>query len=140
MRTGVLSIDFGTVRLGFALATVDGVAMPLETWTRRGLEEDLRRVARWIEEYDVGTVIVGRPVMLDGKVTSATERADTFRAAVVEAFPKVEVLPWDEALTSAAADARMELSGVPAKKRKHLRDAFAAAVLLEDYLNHGARS
>lgn len=78
-------------------------------------------------------MIVGRPTMLDGTTSPATDRADAF-AAELGAQLEVPVEAWDEALTSWAADERMEDDGVPRAKRKALRDAYAAVILLEDYL------
>jgi putative Holliday junction resolvase len=132
----VLAIDFGTKRLGFAVGDELG-ARPLETWTRRDEAQDLARVRAHVEAYAIDRVVVGRPTMLDGRTSPATDRADAFREALAAALER-PVEPWDEALTSWAADARMEEADLPRAKRKAWRDAYAALILLEDYLTAAA--
>lgn len=130
----MLAIDFGTRRLGFATCDELGVTCrPLETWTRRDWTQDVGRVRHHLEALEIGRVVVGLPTMLDGSASVATERAAEFIDALrVEVDAPVDA--WDEALTSWAADERMRDDGVPRPKQKAMRDAYAALILLEDYL------
>ncbi len=130
----LLAIDFGTKRLGFA-ASLEGFdhCRPLETWTRRDWRQDVARILHHIEATEAREVIVGRPTLLDGKTTASTERAVAFADRLRPLVP-VPVHLWDEALTSWAADERMEQAGIPMQRRKSQRDAYSALVLLEDCL------
>lgn len=87
---------------------------------------------------EVDRVVVGSPAMLDGSASVATERALAFAAALAGEV-SVPIETWDEALTSWEADQRMDAEDVPRARRKELRDAYAAMVLLEDYLSSIAR-
>jgi len=134
----VLAIDFGTRRLG--LATCDELGMtcrPLETWSRLDPARDFDRIRSHVETLGVDRIVVGRPVMLDGRTSEATDRADEFAVALRDEVG-VPVDRWDEALTSWEADRRMDDDGVPRARRRMLRDAYAALVLLEDYLRSQA--
>jgi putative Holliday junction resolvase len=135
----VLAIDFGTRRLGFAVCDELGVTCrPLETWTRRDSSEDVGRIRHHLDALEIDRVLVGIPTMLDGTSSVATERAAAFAEALSGEIDR-PVQTWDEALTSWAADERMAGDGVPRAKQRAMRDAYAALVLLEDYLAaHGA--
>lgn len=133
-----LAIDFGTKRLGFAAAE-DGRVHPIETWARRTWVEDVARIRAILEERALVSVLVGIPTMLDGRASSATERASRFIDALRgELGTPVET--WDEALTSHEADARMEDAGLSDRDRTRWRDAYAAAVLAEDYILHHGKT
>lgn len=135
--TRLLGIDFGTRRLGFALGDpMVGRARPLETYTRsRDWGTDLKRVHHHVESWEASEVVVGIPFLLDGGETAATERARAFADRLAGEL-ELPVFRWDETLTSFEADARMDEDGIPAAQRKAHRDGYAAAVMLDEVLQH----
>ncbi|MEM6368634.1 MAG: Holliday junction resolvase RuvX [Myxococcota bacterium] len=126
-------MDFGTKRLGLALAE-EGVVQPFEVWKRQDLLQDLGHLARVVEDYSIEEVVVGVPTQLDGTVTPATERARAF-AQMLRVELSVPITEWDEALSSFEADQRMTEAEIPPRDRKERRDAFAAMIILEDYMS-----
>ncbi len=129
----LLGLDFGTKRLGLALAE-EGVVRPFEVWNRRDLDQDVAHLKEVIADYDIEELVIGVPVQLDGRRTPATERALVF-AAELRVSLSIPVTEWDEALSSYEADHRMEEAGLSKRDRKQRRDAYAAMVILEDRLS-----
>lgn len=131
----ILAIDPGTKRVGFAVS--DGLRLggtPLEVWTRRDLEQDLRRVETLVESYEVVEILVGLPLRQDGSDSASTVRARAFAEAVADRLPGLPVRTRDETLTTWAAEERMTELGIPRRDWKSKVDAFAALILLEEDL------
>lgn len=134
--TRLLGIDFGTRRLGFAVAESElGAARPLETFRRTGVDgRDLDRVRHHVQAWEVDEVVVGVPHLLDGTATESTERAVRFAAWLQDALRPIPVTTADETLSSFEADQRMERDGIPPARRKMQRDGYAAAAFLDQLL------
>lgn len=135
MRT--LGIDFGLKRVGLALTDPDGVmAFPrpaLERTTRDRLFADLLAL---IEAEDVGRVVVGLPLALDGSDTETTRQARNFAESLGRRTPlPIELV--DERLTSAEAEELLKEAGLCGKKRKARLDSQAAVIILEAWLATG---
>lgn len=131
----VLAIDFGERRLGIAISDPLGrIALPLEVRERTGWSADLAYLKKLVETYAVREVVVGRPLTAGGTVGSQAERAARFalrlRAAV--GVPVVEV---DERFSTAGADRAMREGGADGRERRRQRDAVAAALILQPYLD-----
>jgi putative Holliday junction resolvase len=131
----VLSIDFGTVRIGTALSDeLKMLATPLKVipYTKSAAEE----IAALVAASDVDTVIIGMPYMLDGGESLMTVQTKNF-AAKLRALIPCQVIEWDEAFSSRRAGERMRGAGMKKKKRqqKGTTDAWAAAIILQEYLD-----
>jgi putative Holliday junction resolvase len=139
----LVGVDYGTRRIGLAICDADQrIASPVETLPASGTRaDDADRVARWCLENEAVGIVVGLPRNMDdseGPQAVLTRRfADELR---VRAGLPVEL--WDERLSSFEADGRMEQAGVPRSRRKGRRDAIAAQVILQSYLDgrRGERS
>ncbi|HZS12286.1 MAG TPA: Holliday junction resolvase RuvX [Nitrospirales bacterium] len=130
----ILALDPGTKRIGVAVSDEMGwIAQPLETITRRSVDEDVARIRRLVEEHDVERVIMGWPIRLDGTLGPAAETVQRLIRKLEETLP-VPVEPWDERLTTKAAEDLLIAANVSRKKRKGTVDRVAAAILLESYL------
>ena len=67
MRSRLLGVDYGSVRIGLAVSDADRkIASPLATYERRGPEADARYFQDLIEREEIGRIVVGLPVHLDG--------------------------------------------------------------------------
>ena len=133
----VLAIDYGAKGIGVAITDeLQWTIRPLPTIRRRGRSGPVDLVAviqGLVAEYEVGTVVLGWPLRMDGGRGEAAHRverlAERLRAALF--LPVVLV---DERLTSREADARLRDSGATRDERCRHSDALAAVVILEDYL------
>jgi putative Holliday junction resolvase len=137
----VLGIDIGERRIGIAISDASRtLARPLTTVVVNGADEAVARIAAVIErlsseEDGLATVVVGLPLRLDGSPTGATPRVLAFIEAL-KARTTVTIAMEDERLTSQEAERRLAVRERDWRRRKQKLDAAAAAVILQDYLDH----
>lgn len=130
-----LALDVGERRIGVAVSDPAGiVAQPVLVIERRGWTADLARLRALVAEYGVARVVVGYPVTLANRRGPQTRRVDRFVERLRSALP-VAVETWDERLTTAAAERILLAGDVSRARRRAVRDAVAAAVLLQGYLD-----
>ena len=130
----ILALDYGTKRIGIALSDELGwTAQPLETLNRRTLDRDIAHIASLVGTHEVGQVLLGFPLQLDGRVGPAIQAMREFQAQLEEGVP-VPVILWDERLTTKAAEDLLIAADVSRKKRKGVVDRIAASILLQSYL------
>lgn len=130
----MLGIDVGSRRVGVAVADPETrFARPLEV-IDVGRVDPVTRIAELVRELDATRIVVGRPVGLSGRegpaVVAQTDFVTRLRAAVA-----VDVDEFDERLTTVVADQGLRAGGANKDSRKQLRDAVAAQVMLQDYID-----
>lgn len=134
----VLAIDYGSVRMGFAVSDpLRLTAQGLPTLERTSKRADLSRIAQLAADYSVAEVIVGNPVSHKGQDTEMSRRAARF-ADELRTSLGVPVVLWDERLTSLEADRALTESGASRSVRRRSRDRMAAQILLQSYLDRRA--
>ena len=136
-----LAVDYGKRRIGLALSDELGWnARPLEVYKRRELQLDLQYLTEVATRHDVTRVVVGVPYRVDGTTGPAAEEALEFAEQVRDAVAPIELKTQDEAFTSQEADRLMDARGIKDRgRRKSLRDAYAAAVILQEHLKAHVR-
>ena len=136
----VVGIDLGERRIGVAVSDASGtLARPLKTIERGASDaEAVERlqavIAELAAEDEVGSVVVGLPMRLDGSPNRQTQRVGTM-VTLLSARLAVPVFTQDERLSSREAEERLSLREKDWRKRKAKLDAAAAAVILQDYLD-----
>ena len=132
----LLGIDYGRKRLGLALSDEGGVlASPLPAYRRAGaLADDIAFLRRLVEEWSVGTIVIGLPINMDGSTGEMAEEVTRF-AARIEGEIGLPIVPIDERLTSVEAERALIEGGISRRKRKGLRDSLAAVLILQGYLD-----
>ena len=93
----------------------------------------LDAIAKAVQQHGPDAIVMGLPLNMDGSEGPAVQQARAF-ADEVRARTGLVVHLQDERLTSFEADQRMARSGRTHGEKKELRDALAAAALLEDFL------
>jgi putative Holliday junction resolvase len=130
-----IGVDPGARRIGIAVSDAHGrLARPLTLIECQSLAADVARVRELVDSRGAARVVVGRPVTLSGSVGPAARRARRFANALRRAV-EVEVVLWDERLTTVQAERRLRAAGRRSARRRALRDAAAAAVMLQSYLD-----
>ena len=130
----ILALDYGTKRIGVALSDeLRWTAQPLETFERRTLDRDVTHIASLVNTHEVGQVVLGFPLQLDGREGLAVQAMREF-AVRLEQGLSVPLVLWDERLTTKAAEDLLIAADVSRKKRKGAVDRVAAAILLQSYL------
>lgn len=135
----LLGLDVGERRIGIAVSDPTGtIARPLQALERSSKEEDFSAIAALAREHEVESVVVGRPLGLDGTEGPQARRIARYTEALAEHLD-VPVIPWDERFSTAAADEILRKTrGEKAKRRARSNgeiDAIAAAVILQSYLD-----
>lgn len=140
MATRVLALDYGTKRIGVALSDELGwTAQPLETFERRTLNWDLAHIQQLVQSHEVGQVLIGLPLRLNGEEGPAVHAVRRFIDQLGPVL-SVPIITWDERMTTCAAEDLLIAADVSRKKRKGVVDRVAAAILLQGYLEAQAES
>jgi putative pre-16S rRNA nuclease len=130
-----LALDYGERRIGVAISDPTGlIAQPLETIpAHAGGRDALERIAELVRANEVGQIVVGLPVHMNGRSGPEAERARAFGERV-RARAGVEVAYLDERWTSREAERALDEGGVRRHKQKGKVDPIAAAILLRTWL------
>ena len=135
----ILAIDHGTERMGIAVSDeLKMIAQPLEYIPAEPFAAFLARLKEILREKEVELILVGMPRNMDGSYGPAALKVQEFVAALKDAVT-VPIRTWDERLTSAQANRFLIQGNVRREKRKEKVDKMAAAILLQSYLDGGAR-
>jgi len=130
----VLGIDFGEKRLGLALSDESRtLASPLTVYERKDIQSDLRFLSDLIARYQITEIVLGLPINMDSSLGSKAQQALEFKRALEESL-KLPVHTFDERLTTAEAERALLEANMSRRKRKAKRDALAAVLILQGYL------
>jgi putative Holliday junction resolvase len=130
----ILGVDPGARRVGLAIAHPETrVAHPLEVIDTSS-DDPIARIKDVVAARGVTKVVIGRPIGLSGVEGPAMVAQKTFLVSLRSELD-VEVDVYDERMTTVIAERAMRDAGASAKRRKSLRDAVAAQVMLQGYLD-----
>ena len=137
VRRGVLAIDHGTKRTGFACADPLRISLnALEPFRGPGDSPALlEHVARLLSERDIGTFVVGFPWNMDGSEGPRAADVRAFSERLRARFPAVAIALVDERLSTKEAEELLRESGLRGEKARALRDSFSAVVVLRDWVS-----
>lgn len=133
----ILALDIGKKYIGIALTDETGILpQPFDTYTRGTLKEDLKFFDDFIKKYDVQKIVIGYPVHMDGKESEMSLFVKKFFYKLRHRWKDIEVLLWDERLTTEQAEEILSNSKKKIKEKKTLKDKIAASFILRSYLEH----
>lgn len=135
----LLAIDYGTRRIGLALGDDDiRLATPLPTVAGTGDPIiDIQTVRKRIEAYEIGALVVGLPLNMDGSEGPQARLTRRFGDGL-GAASGYTVHYVDERLSSFAAEEAFTASHLTRGKKKPRVDGMAAVQILETYWESGA--
>jgi len=129
----ILALDVGERRIGTAICDPDErLAVPLGVIERQGREADVQSVLALAEQEEVGALVVGLPLSLDGSKGPQARRTEAF-ARQLSARTSLPVELWDERLST--AEAERYAAARPRRGRRGTSDALAAAIILQGFLD-----
>ncbi|PNV63457.1 Holliday junction resolvase RuvX [Clostridium sp. chh4-2] len=135
----VMGLDYGSRTVGVAVCDPLGLtAQALETITRdeeNKLRPTLRRIEALIAEYEIETIVLGYPKNMDDSIGERAQKTEEFKH-MLEKRTGLEVILWDERLTTVAANEILMESGVRREDRKKVIDKIAAGLILQGYLDY----
>ena len=130
----IMAVDFGDARTGIAVSDMSGT-LSGEAWVLN--EKNTQAVARVVSEEatsrGVGQIVVGYPRNMNGTVGPRAEKSEQIAESIRE-LCCIEVVLWDERMTTMSAHRILNEVGKHGKKRKKTVDAVAASLILESYL------
>jgi putative Holliday junction resolvase len=133
-----LALDLGTRRIGVAVSDAGRtMALPRPAVQRRDPEGDRRSLVALVDEVGAGTVVVGLPRSLDGRLGPAARTALDEIQALRESLEGsgVAVETIDERFTTVEAAARLSDAGKRGADARQSVDSAAAAVMLQAWLD-----
>ena len=135
----IMGLDFGSKTVGVAvsdalLITAQGVEI-IRRKDENKLRQTLARIEELIEEYEVGEIVLGLPKHMNATEGVRVELTEDFREKL-ERRTGLNVVMWDERLTTVYADRIMMEAGVRRENRREYVDKIAATLILQDYLDY----
>jgi putative Holliday junction resolvase len=131
----ILAMDLGTRRIGLAVSDELGwTAHGLPTLERVGPKKDMARLREIVAEYQVRKLIVGLPRNMDGSLGPQANLVLEFIELLKNKL-KLDVIPWDERLTTRAAERVLIEADLSRAKRRKKVDQVAAVLILQGYLD-----
>ena len=135
----ILGLDHGDRRIGLALSDpLQIIAKPFETIDLKFTENIFVLLNSIIKEHDVEKIIVGYPVTLKNEFSIQTEKVLKF-VKLLKKNIQIEVLLYDERLTSQIAQKSLVMQGIKTGHYKEDVDKTAAAVFLQNYLDENKK-
>lgn len=132
----ILGIDYGDARTGIAVSDLMGyTAQGIETIVYKGDNKLLlKRIGEIIKEYDVKKIVIGYPRNLNGTIGPRAEKTEKFVKVLIDNFG-LDVIKWDEWLSTVSATKDMIDMNIKKKNKKNLVDTIAAVHILQNYLD-----
>ena len=142
----IMGLDYGSKTVGVAVSdalhlTAHGIEIIRRT-SENKLRQTLARIEVLIEEYEVGTIVLGFPKNMNNTIGDRAEKSLAFKE-MLERRTGLPVIMWDERLTTVEANRTLIEGNVRRENRKEYVDMLAAVYILQGYLdcedmkNHG---
>lgn len=131
----ILGIDFGLKRIGLALSDPTyTLASPLPTIPNDNTSID--KIITIIKNNEVQKIVIGYPFNMNGTKSEICNLVDEFINQISKKID-IEIIKWDERLTSYIAQQQIIETVRSKKKRKDksLIDQFSARIILQEYLD-----
>jgi putative Holliday junction resolvase len=133
----LLGVDYGTVRIGLAITDADRIiASPLAIRERQGDDRDAAFFRDLVEREQIGGLVVGLPLHTTGHEGAKAAEARAFGEWLTK-VTGLNVVFADERFSTTFAESALWEAGLSHKKRKARRDAVAAQVMLQAFLDAG---
>lgn len=135
----ILGLDFGSKTCGIAVSDPLLItAQSLKTIKRESpnkLRRTLAGIEEIVEEYDVGEIVIGLPKHMNDDEGERVSLTKEFGEKLCRRTG-LNVVYWDERLTTIAAERVLQESGVRRENRKEHIDSIAATFILQGYLDY----
>ena len=131
----LLGFDLGEKTIGLALSdTSRSVATPMETLPRGKFSTDATKIEKIIADQNVGGLVIGLPLNMDGSDGPSTQSARAF-ARNFAARSNLPILLQDERLSTAAVTRTLIDADASRRRRSEVVDKMAAAYILQGALD-----
>lgn len=133
-----MGLDYGSKTVGVSISdalllTAQGIET-IERKEENKLRKTLARIEALIKEYEVEKIVLGLPLNMNDTIGERAEKTLEFKATL-ERRTGLEVVLWDERLTTVEAEQILIESNVRREDRKKYIDKIAAGFILQGYLD-----
>ncbi|TAH68020.1 MAG: Holliday junction resolvase RuvX [Anaerolineaceae bacterium] len=134
----IMGLDYGSVTVGVAISdplllTAQGIEV-IHRKQENKLRRTLARIDELIKEYQVTKIVVGYPKHMNNSIGERATKSEEF-ADILHNRTKLEVILWDERLTTIAASHVLSEGGLNYKQKALVIDKIAAVFILQGYLD-----
>ena len=134
----ILGLDYGSKTVGVAVSDPLGLtAQAVEAiWRKQEnhLRQTLARIDELAAEYQVERIVLGYPKNMNNTIGERAEKALEFQQ-MLEKRTGLQVIMWDERLTTVEANRTLMEASVRRENRKKYLDQLAAVFILQGYLD-----
>ena len=131
----IIGLDYGSVTCGVALSDeLFLIASPMETIRYKEMDELLSKLDIYFSKYEIGVIVLGNPINLDGSISKRSEITLEFKN-ILENRYDIQVVLEDERLTSVIVNNILIENNTKRENRKKVVDKLAACLILESYLD-----
>lgn len=135
----IMGLDYGSVTVGVAISDSLGLtAQGIEVIRRKQdnkLRQTLARIEELIKQYEVEKIVLGYPKHLNNTIGERAVKSEEF-AEKLKKRTGLNVILWDERLTTVAAHQVLDEGGLNYKKKAMVVDKLAAVLILQGYLDY----
>ena len=132
----LLGLDFGDKTIGIAVSDKSKtIATPIITIKRKGVLKDIEKLLSILEEYDVGGIILGLPLSLDGNEDERTKKVRQF-AQELKGCKDIKIAFYDERYSSDVIYKELRKNSISNTKIKKKIDQMAASYILQGFLDN----
>ena len=137
----LMGLDYGSKTVGVAVSDPLGLtAQGVETvWRKQEnkLRQTMARIEELISEYQVERIVLGYPKNMNNTIGERAQKSLEFKE-MLERRTGLEVIMWDERLTTVEANRTLMEASVRRENRKQYLDQVAAVFILQGYLDAAA--
>ena len=134
-----IGLDLGSKRIGVSICDErQSIATPFKTINKTNTNELIDQLKVIVEENNIGGIIVGNPVNMDGTLGRSSQSVNDVASNISKSVD-LPVILWDERLSTVGAFNLSSLLDVNVSKRVKTIDQNAAAFILQgaiDFLNN----
>ena len=138
LKHKILGLDVGSKTVGIAISDLMGwTAQGLDTLRINEEQDDLGidQLVKIIKDNQVGTVVIGLPKNMNNSIGFRGEASIKYKEKLQESIPSIDIVMWDERLSTMAAERSLLEADVSRQKRKKVIDKIAAVFILQGYLD-----
>ena len=131
----LMGLDVGSKTIGVALSDLGRtIATPTATVRRRKFTADAQALGGIIEDNQVGGLVIGLPLNMDG---SEGPRCQSVRQFAANLLGRIDIPTafWDERLSTVSAERVLIEADMSRKRRAQVIDKMAAAIILQGALD-----
>lgn len=131
----IMALDAGTKRIGAAISDPSQIIAAAIGFVE--VNEDIdRQLLKLIEDNMPGKIVVGNPLKMDGSKSDKSVFVQELVERIKKLKPDMEIVMWDERLTTVQAQRVLIMGGMRREKRKETVDKVAAVLILQNYLDY----